>query len=143
MEVAGVVLGVLPLIVGTLRAYHSAHGKLYPFRDCSKALKRIQTIFDVRKQIFVNECRLLLQVVLEENVEAKNMVEDMGHGLWHDEEVNSRLVQCLEGNHDLCVTLIKDMRAILDETERDLGCFDVVMTAKSKVCTRLKMTGLS
>lgn len=131
------VVGILPLLVETLKAYRSAHGKLRTLRHCSKALHRIQTIFEVRSQIFGNECRLLLQLVLEDNVQAKNMIDDAHHELWYNEEVKARLANCLESSHDLCASLIEDIRTSLVDIEKELRCFDVVTFGRSKVSTLL------
>jgi hypothetical protein len=63
VEVVGLVFGVLPILIETIKAYATVADGLHTFRHYSKETKNIALKLTVQHGIFLNHCRLLLQLV--------------------------------------------------------------------------------
>jgi hypothetical protein len=131
-EAASLFLGVLPVVIEAVKSYQTVREKIRVFRHYSREVKRVQKEFRVREQMFLNECRLLLQLVVDERKTAA-MIKDAHHELWKDEGLDVQLMWCLSGSYESCKDLIEIMLATVEEIENDLKCFDVISEQKTKV----------
>ena len=99
-EIAGVVLGVLPLIVEAFEKYEKIVDLVVTYRKYSKAVARFNTELSVQKVIFQNECILLLSHVEDED-SLRDMFHQSSHSLRKDlrnnHQLERRLVQKING----------------------------------------------
>ncbi|EON64583.1 hypothetical protein W97_03816 [Coniosporium apollinis CBS 100218] len=125
VEIAGLAVGVLPVIVLTAEAYRTTYDKIRTFRDWSREVERLQARLNAQKHFFFNECQLLLRLVVHSD-RSQAMLEDLGDILWKDQELNNRMHRCLDTNVDLCRSLINEALKVLQELDTDLDCFNEV-----------------
>ena len=131
-EVAGLFLGVLPVVIEAVKAYHTTCEKIQIFRHYSREVERIQKQFHVRQRMFLNECHLLLQLVVDDDV-TKAMLGDFEHSLWRDKDLNNQLNNYLSDSYQSCKDIVEDTQTILEDVGEELGCFDAIASEKLKV----------
>jgi hypothetical protein len=131
-EVVGVILGVLPILIETVKAYSSVYSSLRTFRHYSKEVKTIQIQFSVHHGIFINECRLLLCMIEDEHG-AKEMLDDTTDPRWNSKELNDRLSGILKDNLQLCRSIIEASKDRVEDLRAELEKFDVLTEQMSKV----------
>ena len=141
VEVAGLFLGVLPIVIEAVKAYHTTCEKIQNFRHYSREVERIRKQFRVRQRMFLNECHLLLQLVVDDDV-TKAMLGDFEHSLWRDKDLNNQLNNYLSDSYQSCKDLVEDTQTILEDVREELRCFDAIASEKLKVklddpCQRL------
>ena len=67
----------------------------------------------VHQQNFLNECQLLLQLVLTDTQTINDMLDNHEHALWYDTRLNIELGELLEKNHESCQTIIAEAQVVL------------------------------
>ena len=132
VEVAGLFLGVLPVVIEAVKAYHATCEKIQIFQHYSREVERIQKQFRVRQRMFLNECHLLLQLVVDDDV-TKAMLGDFEHSLWRDKDLNNQLNNYLSDSYQSCKDIVEDTQTILEDVGEELRCFDVIASEKLKV----------
>jgi hypothetical protein len=132
VEVAGLFLGVLPVVIEAVKAYHTTYKKIQNFRHYSREVERIQKQFRVRQRMFLNECHLLLQLVVDDDV-TKAMLGDFEHSLWRDKDLNNQLNNYLSDSYQSCKDIVEDTQIILEDVGEELRCFDIIASEKLKV----------
>ena len=132
VEAAGLFLGVLPVVIEAVKAYHTTCEKIQIFRHYSREVERIRKQFRVRQRMFLNECHLLLQLVVDDDV-TKAMLGDFEHSLWRDKDLNNQLNNYLSDSYQSCKDIVEDTQTILEDVGEELRCFDVIASEKLKV----------
>jgi hypothetical protein len=132
-EAVGIVLGVLPIIFEALKAYRSTYDKISTFRQCSKELEWIHMRLRVQKLRFFNSCWLLLHLKIEQDEKLQEMFAGESEQLWYDKDLNEQMDGALGIARDLCEAIVKDIKACLQDIERDLSCLETVRTKKAAV----------
>ena len=133
LEVAGLVFGVLPILIETVKAYSTVADGLHTFRHYSREVKSISLQLRVHNGIFLNHCRLLLRLVEDEKV-AEDMLEDQSDLRWTSKELNDRLNAVLKDSFELCHSIIEGTKDVIDEMKVEMGSFDVLKGSKRRVC---------
>ena len=111
-EAAGLALAVLPLLISAVEHYEHCLRPIKCFCDFTSQAKQFCKRFDIQKTIFRNQCRLLLQDIVEQEV-AQSMLLDQRHPYWIDAEMTALLERQLEASRDSCVAVIEDILAVL------------------------------
>ena len=75
IEIAGLVFGVLPILVESVKAYSTVTDGLHTFRHYSREVKSVALQLKVHNGIFLNHCRLLLRLV-EDEKDIELMLDD-------------------------------------------------------------------
>ena len=131
-EVVGLFLGVLPVVIEAVKAYHTTCEKIQIFRHYSREVERIQKQFCVRQRMFLNECHLLLQLVVDDDV-TKAMLGDFEHSSWRDKDLDNQLNNYLSDSYQSCKDIMEDTQTILEDVGEELRCFDAIASEKLKV----------
>ncbi|KAF2651954.1 hypothetical protein K491DRAFT_696015 [Lophiostoma macrostomum CBS 122681] len=129
LEVAGVCLGVLPILLEAIKAYSSVSRSLRVFRHCSSELKSIEKQFLIRRGIFRNECCLLLRLVGDDGA-AKDMIDNEADERWKDEQLDARLGAALKDNILLCRIAIEASKDAIDDLQEELHKFDLFVESR-------------
>lgn len=79
VEIAGLFFGVLPVVIEAVKHYRAVCQTFHTFRHYSREAKKIQKRLRVCQQVFMNECRLLLQLVVDDKTTSA-MLNDEEHG---------------------------------------------------------------
>lgn len=105
VEVAGIVLGVLPLIVAAVERYEKISDMTLTDHRYSKEVRKFNTELAVQRGIFQNECLPLLSQVVDDERALHGMFNEPGHDLLkrllNDDKLDRKLVQRMnERVHD-------------------------------------------
>ena len=138
MEALGIALGVLPLIVSVIEHYDF----FAPFIcHCAftRELQNFRRTLDARKLLFRNECRLLLEALVEEE-----LIEDMfrngsRHPSWKEKELNERLRTYLGEAYGPCIGMITAIEDCLDQMRQKTQGLGKVLQPKTEVRPRSSM----
>ncbi|PVI03074.1 hypothetical protein DM02DRAFT_717011 [Periconia macrospinosa] len=131
IEVAGLVFGVLPILMKAVKSYSAVSQTFHDFRHYSKEVKLIHIQFRVHHGIFMNECKLFLCLIEDENG-AKIMLEDNEDRRWISKDLNDRFNEVLKENIELFRSIIEAAKEVIDSIEEDLERFDVIVEQKSQ-----------
>ncbi|KAK1759053.1 hypothetical protein QBC47DRAFT_336709 [Echria macrotheca] len=124
MDPVSLTLGIVPILGGSVKLYKSAHSKLKIARHFSREVDRIRRQFDRQKQFFLNEIRLLLRLVLDDESLIQEMVADGGHERWQSPRLNRALLDRLGDNCCVLEEVAEDVTKIINHAEEGLECFD-------------------
>lgn len=138
MEVSGLVFGVIPLVLEAVKNYRKVCNTLHTFRHYSREVRRTEKQFNVCRQIFLNECNLLLQIVAGENY-AHDMLADATHDFWRRAQLEEDLNKSLSDGYEACKIIITETRDMLGLLEENLSSFDVLVRHKQRVCSLLRI----
>ncbi|CAI6332941.1 unnamed protein product [Periconia digitata] len=131
VEAAGLVFGVLPILVKVVQSYSTVSRTFHDFRHYSKEVRSIQVQFKVVRGIFMNECQLLLCLV-EDEEGAKSMLEDHGDRRWTSKDLNDRFNDLLKTNLELFRSIIEASKESIDTVTEELQRFDVLVDMRNK-----------
>ena len=76
--------------------------------------------FQVHQQNFLNECQLLLQLVVDDGQLRGDMLENFEHASWNDTKLNEQLNKHLGTNYESCKNIIEESRIALEDFDREL-----------------------
>jgi hypothetical protein len=121
LEIAGLVIGVVPIIVEILKSYSATRERLKTFARHGQVVYDIQLRFRVAATNFRNDCQLLLKAVVEDARELSEMVEDPQHSGWRDASLELRFSAFLERDHQVCEEIVVRIRDVLRQTQSRLS----------------------
>ncbi|EAT77221.1 hypothetical protein HBI56_179850 [Parastagonospora nodorum] len=130
IEVASLVLGIVPVVVEVLKSYRSARDRFNTFRHYSDVVDGVRLSYATAAASFKNDCQLLLQCVLQDAREISQMVEDPRHGAWHTPELEGRFRNYLGADYEIFELMITEIKRILRETGEGLRDLPVEDTKK-------------
>ena len=133
VTVAGLALGILPLIVSALENYQHTFQPLIIFtRDCPKEVERFQLGLKVQRTAFENACRLLMSSTTEYQYEVPQMVQDPAHHhLWREENF-ARQLRCQLGEFfEACIAALLLVKHTLDDTMKKYGQVGMLLSQKT------------
>lgn len=88
MEVAGLVLGVVPLAVEILKAWKTVHEKAIQFMHATTIVDSIYCRINTQGLLFRGELSGLLIAIGIEKEEAERMLADKSHLKWHSASID-------------------------------------------------------
>ena len=83
MEVAGVVLGTVPIFVIALESYAKLYRLLTRYKRCRDGAQELLECLEIQETIFRNETELLYSPIVGAS-NSRHMVHDRDHPLWSD-----------------------------------------------------------
>ena len=137
IEIAGVTLALLPLLISAAENYGRCAAPFSRFKNFPKEAKRFLQELDIQKIIFHNQCRILLENVVDQDV-AASMIQTAEHHFWHDIELEARLAQLLEKSRDACITTIELIGERLKAIESDCQNFSASLIESNQVNVVIK-----
>lgn len=126
VEIGFGVLGILPLIISTAEHYNDCFRPFRRYRKFATEVDHFQQRFKIQRAIFRNQCRILLDIVTPQDA-TSSMLEDPGHPLWIDREVDQQLAEYLEESKDACVAVVKLINEILRGVERESQSLETIV----------------
>ena len=130
--VAGLVLGVLPLLVSAAEHYNDCFEAIRRYRKLTSEVKDFGQQFRIQKTIFRNQCRLFLEDAIEHDVAAK-MLDEKNHPYWHDSNVEAELVEQLGGSRDACVAVIELILTRLEDIGKESRRLECIVNQTQEV----------
>lgn len=116
VEAAGLTLAVLPLVRSAAKSYNDVLSPFLRFKRFTKEAKRYSKELEVQRTIFREECRSLLESVIDHDA-ASGMLELLAKELWSDYQLEEKIAQQLGESKQACVTLVE----LIEEQLRDIG----------------------
>jgi hypothetical protein len=121
IEIAGLVFGIVPIVVEILKSYRTTKERLHTFRKYGQVIHDVQLRYRVAATSFTNECQLLLRTVIEDKHELAGMIDDPQHAAWLDPTLETRFRTFLERDCTLFEEVIVLIRDVLRDTQAALG----------------------
>ena len=143
IEAASLALGILPLLIESVKAYSNVSKKLRTVRHYSREVKDLSLRLGVLEGIFLNEVRFLLRRVQSEK-EVECLLQDTEDQRWKCKQLSDDLGRTLQENERLCYDTIEATEQHFEEMREELRKFDGLLAQKSKVsgeiCARYIIT---
>ncbi|PVH67686.1 hypothetical protein DL98DRAFT_275048 [Cadophora sp. DSE1049] len=126
VEAAGIVLGILPLMISAAEHYEDVFRPFKRYRKFSTELDLYQQQLGTQKTIFRNQCRLLVATLTNRQT-AKEMLREGNHPSWEDPDLNERFSIQLGDSAVACKNVINLIQGKLKEVEEKTENFGLVM----------------
>jgi hypothetical protein len=120
--VAGLVLGVLPLLISAAEHYEDVVRPFKRYKQFSTELKQFQQEVLGHKTVFRNECLLLLSSITDRDT-ASEMMAEREHPLWANLELTKKLSDQLGSSREACQATVRLIMEELARIERDTESF--------------------
>jgi hypothetical protein len=132
IEVAGLVFGVLPILIEVVKSYEDIAKKVCTLRHYSKEVKSTSEQLKVHNGIFLNEVRLLLRSIeAEEDVEI--MLGNAADQRWISKSLDEKLRNVLRDSFEICCGIIEETKDTIEMMRDELRKFDILVDKKLKV----------
>ncbi|WKT46771.1 hypothetical protein QSH57_011645 [Fusarium oxysporum f. sp. vasinfectum] len=119
-EVAGIVLGSIPIVVSALQCYMNGLGTLQNFRSCKRILKSLILTLKTEHVNLQNICEKLL-IGIAPQTQIEEMIRDPFGDLWREEEIFNRLRLRLWSSLQVFDDRVQDMREAIEEMMEKLS----------------------
>ncbi|KAI0968602.1 hypothetical protein F4678DRAFT_442296 [Xylaria arbuscula] len=117
LEVAGLVLGAVPLLISALEHYSDGLSTLKKWRRYEHELRSLVRNLDTERVKLQNVCeKLLVGIVSESQIEA--MIKEPLGGLWKEEKTQGRIHSRLWEGYSLFEDTITDIKRAVDEMNK-------------------------
>lgn len=124
IEVAGLVIGIVPIVVEILRSYGIAKNRLKAFAHHAQVVYDVRLRYRVAATNFSNDCQLLLKAIVEDARELSQMVDDPTHDGWRNPSLEDRLHTFLGRDYQLFEEVVLKIRDVLRATRIEISQFD-------------------
>ena len=125
-EVAGFVLGVLPLLISAAEHYEDCWRPFIRYRKFHVKLDAFQQKLKMLKVVFHNELRILLETILERDI-ANRMLQDSSHVNWSRHDIEEQLSVQLDSSRDACIDIVTQISQQLKIVEDDSKDFESII----------------
>jgi hypothetical protein len=116
-EIAGLAVGVIPIVVEILKSYRTARARLHAFKEYTRVISDVQLRYRVAAANFSNECQLLLKTVVDDGRELSEMMAEPLHAAWQSLQLEARFRAFLEQDYPVFEEIILLIRDVLRETQ--------------------------
>ena len=134
IEVAGLALAILPLILSAAKGYDNVLGSFLRYNRFAEEAKRYSKDLDVQRTIFRNECRNLLEEIINHDA-ASSMFELLTDQTWFNSEMNDRLLDQLGESKQACITVIELIEGRLQDINGENDRFCAMIEQERQVRT--------
>lgn len=138
MEVAGLVLGVVPLAVEILKAWKTVHEKAIQYTHATTIVDSIYCRINTQGLLFRGELSGLLIAVGIDKEETERMLADKNHSKWQDTSTDIAKYlgeRCVHDYVRLAHQIMRQLQALKDKLLR----LDDVYSARKRVCSRCSL----
>lgn len=139
IELAGVTLALLPLLVSAAENYGRCAAPISRFKNFPKEVEQFLEQVDIQKLVFRNQCRVLLENVVDQDV-ARTMIQTAEHHSWHDIELEARLAQLMENTRGSCIKTMESIDEKLKAIESECQKLSASLTESDQVGVVIKPT---
>src|SRR5271163_2902725 len=113
-EAAGFILGVLPLVISTVKHYKDTLRPFVCYRKFPSMLQRFHDELEVERTIFRTECLFLLAGTVDSKTAAQ-MLNDCHHQLWKDSALREKFDRQFGTFRSACASMISQIQLKLNE----------------------------
>ncbi|KAK7751750.1 hypothetical protein SLS62_006235 [Diatrype stigma] len=138
---AELALAIVPLCIGAIKGADIVRKKLKILRHHDKEMRRLRKKFTAQNDIFLDECQLLLQEILDPK-EAESLVENTNHAGWSSPELDEQIKSYLGRKYDKFKATAEEIQGYIKTLNDSLGGTEAgdasKATLKLKATERLK-----
>jgi hypothetical protein len=120
LEVAGIVLGAIPLVVSALEHYIDGVQTVRRLFGYRLELKKLVMVLVTEDATFRNTCEKLLDGIASPST-VESLLQDPGGLLWNDPALNRKLKARLQTSHSVYMTRVQDMNEALEVFKQRLA----------------------
>ena len=124
MEVAGLAVGVPPLLALTLDTYRQTYDAFRTFRHRHEEIRSLQRQLKIQERLFRTECSLLILWLIKDDDLTDRLLDDIRSQLWNEESILSLARRSLGESHDYYTDALDEVCGILNKVRKDLRSFD-------------------
>lgn len=132
IEGAGLALAILPLVLSAAKGYDNVLDPFFRYKRFAKEAKRYSRELDIQRTIFRNECRNLLEEIIEHDA-ASSMLGSLTKETWSNHRLEDRLVQQLGESKQACVSIIELIEERLQDIEGENIDFSAIVEQERQV----------
>ena len=108
--VAGLAVGVLPLLIAAAEHYDQCFRPFVRYKKIAKEADHFRNQLNIQRTIFRNQCRLLLEQIVEHDA-ASCMLKAPEDPSWHDAALDAKIGQLLGESREACVATIEKLNS--------------------------------
>ena len=116
--VAGLTLGVLPILLAAAEHYDQCFRPFVRYKKIAKEADHFRDQLNIQKTIFRNQCRLLLEQIVEHDA-ASRMLKAPDEPLWHDAALDAKLSALLGESREACVAAVGIIEQRLNDIQTE------------------------
>ncbi|KAI1135850.1 hypothetical protein F5Y05DRAFT_163246 [Hypoxylon sp. FL0543] len=106
---AELALAIVPLCIGAIKGAVVVRKKMKVFCHSDRVFKRLRKRFTTQTSIFLDECQLLLQEILDPN-EAQAMMESLEHPGWNSKHVDTQIKDFLGRRYEDFMETVEEIK---------------------------------
>jgi hypothetical protein len=125
--IAGLVLGVLPLLISAAENYEITFQPFVTYRRHIRGVERFTARLNTQRSIFHNECQLLLCEV-DQNL--NDILGDPNHISRRDEQLSGRIQELLGSSCATCISTLNLINDTLNEITAETKGFEDLLNSK-------------
>jgi hypothetical protein len=130
---ASLILGITPLVLQAVKAYGTIYAKCKLYHQYAGIVQRLYKQLGTQRCLFLNECRLLLRLVVDDERLIRAMLKNDQHEEWDDPTLREQWILSLDDNYDACMRIVEEICRGLQGLEEDLQRFDSVAVQRQPV----------
>ena len=134
--IAGLALGILPLLISAAEHYDDCLRPFIRYKNFAKEADRFRHLLGIQKTIFRNQCRLLLEEIIEHDVASSMFSRPSGanhHPSWSDIDLEEQLSQLLGDSRDACITTVEMIEERLGDIKGENQDLEAAIDQDSRV----------
>lgn len=132
VEGAGLALAILPLVLSAAKGYDNVLSPFFRYKKFAKEAKRYSRELDIQRTIFRNECRNLLEEIIEHDA-ASGMLDSLTKETWSDHQLDDQLIRQLGDSKQACVSIIELIEERLQDIEGENSDFSAIVEQERQV----------
>jgi hypothetical protein len=123
--IAGLTLGVIPLIISAVENYEVTFQPFVTYRRYSTEISMFATKLDTQKAIFYNQCQLILQVTDADgpDIALDHILKEPHHASRKMGPLSDHLEALLGGSLKTCVSIMQLVKSTLDKIVKETKGF--------------------
>lgn len=119
-EIAGAVLGAIPLVISALESYKNGVLLIQRYRSYENEIQLLIRNINIERVRLQNVCEKLLDG-LAPSSQIDAMVENPGGGLWMDEEIQKKIRARLWRSWDVFEQTLRDILVAITDISKRVG----------------------
>lgn len=137
VTIAGLALGIAPLIISVVENYEYTFQPFVTYRRYAREIDNFATRLAAQKAIFNNQCQILLLTAEKdgrpEDLILDNILKDSLHDSRRNEALNRRLELLLGASLTACLSILRLIQRTLDDIMRETRSFEAIPKKKVRV----------
>lgn len=135
-EVAGLLLGAIPLVIEGYDRSEKAFAAFDTYRHYPKELTKLQAKLGAQKTVFRNNCINLLSTISNDRKKVYAMLSEPSHIGWQDDDMHLTLasrIEALDESFTSCQRTMEQIYEALQNISREVEAFQSILNSNNDV----------